>query len=128
MSGKKWLVAAVLSALCAVAHAHAHLSASVPAEGSTVEAPERIRLTFSEAARVTALTIQRQGGLEQKLSPLPATSAREVSLPAPSLAPGQYTLSWRVLSQDGHVMSGTVHFSVVAGPSGAADSSTGHAR
>jgi copper resistance protein C len=129
MSRKKWLVAVMMSALSTLAHAHAHLSAAVPAEGSTVQAPEKIRLTFSEAARLTALTIRREGGPEQKLSPLPATSAREVSVPAPKLPPGQYTVSWRVLSEDGHVMSGTLHFSVVAGTAGAAaDSSTGHAR
>jgi methionine-rich copper-binding protein CopC len=112
MSRTKSLVAGVLGSLTALAQAHTHLTAAVPAEGSTVQAPERITLTFSEAARLTALTIRRPGEPEQKLSPLPTTTTRQVTVPTPKLAPGQYTVSWRVLSEDGHVMSGTLHFSV----------------
>ena len=112
MSRTKWLVAGVLGSLSALAQAHTHLTAAVPAEGSTVQAPEHITLTFSEAARVTALTIRRAGEAEQKLSPLPTTNTRQVTVPTPTLAPGEYTVSWRVLSEDGHVMSGSLHFSV----------------
>lgn len=125
MSRTKWLMAGAASLLSALAHAHAHLSASVPAEGSTVRAPEQITLSFSEAARVTALTIRGEGGAEQKLSPLPTATAKQVTVPVPKLVPGRYTVSWRVLSEDGHVMSGTLHFSV-ADAAASADSSTGH--
>jgi methionine-rich copper-binding protein CopC len=31
-------------------------------------------------------------------------------IPAPQLAPGSYTLSYRVLSDDGHIMSGSIKF------------------
>jgi copper resistance protein C len=41
-------------------------------------------------------------------------------VPLPRLAPGRYTLSWRVVGEDSHVVPGTLHFTVVesAAPSG----------
>jgi methionine-rich copper-binding protein CopC len=107
---------AVLMSLVAVAQAHSHLKESAPAEGSTVKAaPENITLTFSEAARLTALTIQKDGGDEQKVTPLPSESAMKISVPAPKLAPGKYTVNWRVVSADNHIMSGKLHFTVAGG-------------
>ena len=52
------LVAALLAAaLSGPAFAHTHLKAAVPADGSTVKAaPATFALTFSEPARLTALT------------------------------------------------------------------------
>jgi methionine-rich copper-binding protein CopC len=116
MRMSKGLVAAALLSLMAVAQAHTHLKEATPAEGSTVKAsPESITLTFSEAARLTALTIQKEGGDEQKLAPLPAESAAKVTVPAPKLAPGKYTVNWRVVSADNHIMSGKLHFTVAGG-------------
>jgi copper resistance protein C len=106
----------LLLSLVAVAQAHTHLKEATPAEGSTVKAaPESITLTFSEAARVTALTIQKDGGDEQKLTPLPGQSAAKISVPAPKLAPGKYTVNWRVVSADNHIMSGKLHFTIAGG-------------
>jgi methionine-rich copper-binding protein CopC len=116
MKMSKVLVSAVLVSVVMVAQAHTHLKESAPAEGSTVNAaPERITLTFSEAARLTALTIQKDGGDVQKLTPLPTESAAKVSVPAPKLAPGKYTVNWRVVSADNHIMSGKLHFTVAGG-------------
>ena len=64
------VIASVLL-FCAVnAHAHAHLSASIPQDGSTGKAPEQIVLTFSEATRLTAMSLQREDEASRKL-PLP---------------------------------------------------------
>ena len=105
------VIASVLL-FCAVnAHAHAHLSASIPQDGSTGKAPEQIVLTFSESARLTAISLQREGEASRKLA-VPATSAAQVTVPLHKLAPGRYTLSWRLLSADGHVTSGSLHFTV----------------
>ena len=112
MTVRKCIIASALFVWVLTAHAHAHLSASVPAEGSTWKAPEEIVLTFSEAARVTAMTLQREGEASRKL-PLPASAAARITVPLPKLAPGRYTLTWHVLSDDGHVTSGSLHFSVV---------------
>jgi len=109
----KWFIASALLSWGAIAHAHAHLSASIPAEGSSGKAPEAVVLTFSEAARLTALSLQKEGDATRKLAPLPAVAAARLTVPLPELQPGRYTLSWRVVAvEDGHVTSGTVHFTV----------------
>ena len=111
----KWLIGVALLSLAAGAQAHTRLEASVPAEGSVVTAsPSNIVLNFSAPARVTVLTLQKEGESEQKLSPLPTDMAPQVSVPAPKLAPGAYVVTWRVVSDDNHVMSGKLHFTVAA--------------
>jgi len=109
----KWLTGGALLLLVAVVHAHAHLTAAVPADGSVGKAPEQIVLTFSEAARITALTLQHEDEAPRKLTPLPAEMATRLTIPLPKLSPGRYTLSWRVVSDDGHVVPGALHFTVV---------------
>jgi methionine-rich copper-binding protein CopC len=113
MTLTKWISVSAQVLLVATAHAHAHLTAAVPAEGSAGKAPEQIVLTFSEAARITALTLQRQGEEPRKLTPLPMEKAARITVPLPKLSPGSYTLSWRVLGEDGHVVPGTLHFTVL---------------
>jgi methionine-rich copper-binding protein CopC len=113
MTLAKWLTGGALLLLVAVAHAHAHLTAAVPTEGSVGKAPEHVVLSFSEAARLTAMTLQREGEEPRKLTPLPADMATRITIPLPKLSPGRYTLSWRVVSDDGHVVPGTLHFTVV---------------
>ena len=112
MNATRWLLGAVFLVLTATADAHAHLTASVPADGSSGNAPEQIVLSFSEAARLTALTLERQGEEPRKISSLPTTAASRVTVPMPKLAAGAYRLTWRALGADGHVTSGTLHFTV----------------
>jgi methionine-rich copper-binding protein CopC len=97
------------------AGAHAHLQKSSPADNSVITAsPANLVLNFSEAARLTALSIQKGGESPQKLKPLPTTAAQQISVPLPPLTPGAYSVTWHVLSDDGHVMSGTLHFTLAA--------------
>lgn len=116
MRKARWGSATILSSLAllllaGVASAHTHLKTSVPAEGSSVKAPEEITLSFSAAAQVTALTIQKEGEAERKLTP-PVAAADHVAVNPGKLTPGKYTVSWRTVSGDGHVMSGKLHFTV----------------
>jgi methionine-rich copper-binding protein CopC len=100
------------------AFAHTHLTKSVPANDSTVTvSPPKFVLTFAEPARLTALSIQKDSAPAEKLAPLPATAAAEISVTAPQLAAGKYVLTWRAVSDDGHVMPGKISFTVA--PSGA---------
>jgi methionine-rich copper-binding protein CopC len=104
-----------LLALCVVgvAHAHAHLLLAVPADGSALtQPPSTLSLKFSEAATLTALTIQKEGQAPQKVEGLPTKPSARFDIPAPKLDAGNYTLSFRVLSDDNHVVSGTVRFKV----------------
>lgn len=96
-----------------VALAHTHLVKSVPADRSTVTAsPPNFVLTFAEPARLTTLSLQKDAEPAKKIGPLPSTAASEISIPAPALAAGKYTLSWRAIGDDGHVMPGKVSFTV----------------
>jgi methionine-rich copper-binding protein CopC len=105
--------------LCAplVALAHAHLRQSEPANDSTLmTAPERFLLMFSEAAHLTALTLQKDGdSAPQKIVGLPKEASDHFSIPAPKLTAGVYTLKFRnVAADDNHVTSGTIRFTVAA--------------
>ncbi|MDQ2639375.1 MAG: copper resistance protein CopC [Pseudomonadota bacterium] len=104
------LLAAVFSS---PALAHTKLKASIPSEGSTVEtAPLAFTLTFSEPARLTALSVQKEGGAEQKITGLPASVSAEAKVPAPKLENGRYTLNYRLVGADGHLINGKVSFTV----------------
>lgn len=107
------------------ASAHARLQKSSPADGSVITtSPSKLVLNFSEAARLTALSIQKGDEPLQTLKPLSSTAAQEISAALPQLMPGTYSVSWRVVSDDGHVMSGTLHFTLA--PDRAADHPAQH--
>jgi methionine-rich copper-binding protein CopC len=104
-------VAAALLALTAVAQAHTHLKESTPADKSVVNAaPANVMLKFSEAAKITALTLHKDGGADEKLTASPASAAAQFTAALPQLSPGKYTVNWRVVSDDGHIMSGQLSF------------------
>jgi methionine-rich copper-binding protein CopC len=104
-----------LVAFGVTADAHAHLQKSSPADNSTITAsPANLVLNFSEAARLTALSIQKGEEPKQDLKPLPTTAAQQVSIPLPPLTPGTYSVSWRVVSDDGHIVGGALHFTLTA--------------
>lgn len=106
------------------ASAHAHLQKASPADGSVITtAPSSLVLNFSEAARLTVISIQKDDQARQTLK-APTTSAQQISIPLPALTPGSYSVSWRAVSDDGHVMPGTLHFTLA--PDHAADHSTPH--
>jgi hypothetical protein len=110
------LLSGIALITCAVtADAHAHLQTSSPADNSVItSSPPTLVLNFSEAARLTALSIQKGSEPEQKLKPLPTGAAAQILVPLPPLTPGAYIVSWHALSDDGHVTSGALHFTLSA--------------
>jgi copper transport protein len=113
-----------LMACSSLAFAHTHLVKAVPADGSTVMvSPPKFVLTFTEPAKLTVLSLQKDAEPAKKIGPLPTTPSTEISIPAPQMVAGKYVLSWRAVSDDGHVMPGKVTFTV--GPSGATTSAPG---
>jgi methionine-rich copper-binding protein CopC len=104
-----------LVAFGVAANAHAHLQKSSPADNSVITtSPPNLVLNFSEAARLTALSIQKDSEPARNLKPLPTTAAQQISVPLPQLTSGTYSVSWRVVSADGHVMAGALHFTLAA--------------
>lgn len=95
------------------AFAHSKLVASQPAAAATLnEAPKVIELTFNEPIRLTTLSIESPDGKSHKLEPLPTDARPKYELPAPALGAGRYELRWRGIGTDGHVVNGTVNFSI----------------
>lgn len=97
---------------------HLELEKSAPAADSTVTPPREIRLWFSEAAQAnaTGITLLRSGDEPLPLGDLVASEDRMIfHSPVPdTLANGIYTVSWRTMSADGHVVRGDYKFTVRA--------------
>jgi methionine-rich copper-binding protein CopC len=99
--------------IAVAAQAHAHLEKSTPADGSTSSAaPAAVEMTFSEAARLTSLWIQKDQEPKERIKELPTAAERTQRVALPPLAPGAYTLTWRAVAADGHISSGAVHFTI----------------
>jgi methionine-rich copper-binding protein CopC len=125
---KNLIVIIALAALSpSLALAHAQLSSSAPADQAVLESPPKeLALHFTESVRLTTVTVARDGAAPQRIDSLPAAAMKDFSLVLPSLASGRYSVSWRALAADSHVMTGSFTFSVdVAIP--AAGQSQGHA-
>jgi copper resistance protein C len=107
---------ALLVLLSSTAFAHTHLVRSDPADSASLStSPPTLTLVFAEPVTLTAVKIESDAA-KLNVVPLPPAPTAEAKLPLPTLAAGRYTVRWRAASDDGHVMSGTIHFSV--GPSG----------
>jgi methionine-rich copper-binding protein CopC len=92
--------------------AHAHLTASTPAAGAVLKAaPAGLTLEFSEAAQLTALSIAKAGEAPLKLA-APAAPATHLSIALPALTPGTWTVRFRALSADGHLVPGALTFTL----------------
>jgi methionine-rich copper-binding protein CopC len=109
----KWVAVLSLSIMAFGVEAHAHLKSSSPKEGEVLmQVPTSIALTFSESARITALSLQKDQEAKQSMV-APTTVGKQIQVSAPTLSAAAYTLSWRVMStDDNHIMSGELHFKV----------------
>ena len=108
------LLALLFCALsCASALAHASLLKSTPGDGDLLKnAPQTIELLFNEPVEITAATLVDPKGVIGALKP-PSGTAPRVVIPLPAgLAVGSHLLSWRVTSEDGHSVSGSLVFSI----------------
>lgn len=108
------------------ASAHDQLTGSDPKDGATVRAPDRIELTFSGAigdlgtqVAVTAPDGRSVVEGDPEVDGAVVEQGLVEDLPA-----GDYTVVWRVTSEDGHPIAGDFSFSVEADtdPSAAAQS------
>ena len=106
------LLLSVLGPARAVA-AHAALVEMSPAAESTLEkAPTEVRLTFTEGVSATPDSIRLFDPAAQELTGIEAVGAgAEVTAPLPVLErTGSYTVSWKVVSADGHPIRGAYLF------------------
>jgi copper transport protein len=113
------LLVLALLALPQAASAHATLEGSSPARGAVVDrAPERVTFRFSEgveAAFGAVRVYDAKGRTVQRGPVLRPDGSRSVGVGLPGgLREGTYTATYRVISADGHPVSGAVAFSVGA--------------
>jgi copper transport protein len=112
-------VVLVLVAGTGVASAHASLQSTTPADGQSVPtAPQLVSATFSESisADVGGLTVRNTDGdrVDEGNS---SVQANTLSVTVPTDLPdGTYIATYRVLSADGHPVSGSWLFGVGTAP------------
>jgi methionine-rich copper-binding protein CopC len=117
---RRRLVLAGLAALLlrpAAARGHAVLVKSVPAQrAALVEPPPRVELWFNERlepAYSKALVTNEAGAqVDLRDVAVSAEDPRRLAVSLPVLVPGRYTVSFRVLSVDGHVVESKLTFTV----------------
>ncbi len=95
---------------------HFRLDRSAPAADSVVPPPAEVRLWFSQGAQEDATTIRvlDAGGDPLETGALSSTEDRTehaVALPG-TLPDGPYTVAWRSMAADGHVVRGDFVFTV----------------
>ncbi|MCK9926798.1 copper resistance protein CopC [Frankia sp. Mgl5] len=108
------------------AWAHSTLRSTDPADGSTLEAPPtRISLVFSEAvwADYATVAVTRAGGGQIPADP-PQVTDTTLSVAVRDVTAGDYHVTWRVVSTDGHPISGEFSFAVAAPPAAVATTAT----
>jgi copper transport protein len=111
--------------VCAVdstAFAHTLLDASEPADGTSLQEPvKQVKLRFAEHVTPLVMRMLQPTGDIVRLTDVTVSSTTViVQLPA-SDQHGTNIVSWRVMSDDGHPLGGTVSFSVNAGAQSVAD-------
>lgn len=129
----KWIAGAVgalalLGVLpAATASAHAVLDSSTPAPSSVLpQSPPAIELDFNESVESSLGSIYLYDSNQKKVSI--GKAERSVSNPSqvtatlPELPDGTYVVVWRVVSSDGHPVSGAFPFEIGSTSSGNANS------
>ncbi|MDJ1371505.1 copper resistance CopC family protein [Gulosibacter molinativorax] len=113
-----------------IASAHDQLVESDPVEGQEFDAaPTEATLRFSAEMLEIGTELALQNADTEEFVELPGAYVVDydtVTQPLPELPAGAYTLNWRVVSQDGHPISGAIHFTVTGGTAaGSAEATDG---
>jgi len=104
-------------ALASHAYAHAQLIKAEPAQRASIaNAPTRVALWFDEEIEgdYASLAVVDDSGkpVTEAKPAIPSDDPKAVVLALPALAPGKYTVKYRVLSVDGHVVQDSYDFTV----------------
>jgi copper transport protein len=113
------ILVGVLALGTTAASAHATLESSSPADGQSVPAsPSEIRITFSEAVTTISggLSVLDADGKTVDVGNSEVVDGRTLVAPiSETLSDGTYVTTYRVLSADGHPVSGSLLFGVGEG-------------
>jgi copper resistance protein C len=88
-----------------------------PADSVVSEAPDEVRLFFSEPPQMRGTTVRVADASNELVAATDAApdgeDPKQVFVrPAAPLEPGTYTVHWRVIAQDGHAQRGEFSFQV----------------
>jgi copper transport protein len=117
--GRSWAALALGLALvlgaAGSAASHASLVRAEPADGALLPSPpQRFTLTFSEPVSPLVLQLVRPDGATVALGRATLRD-RTLDIEAPAaVGSGTHVLTWRVVSEDGHPVGGSVVFSIGA--------------
>ena len=114
---RRALVVATLLALAmpTAASAHATLERTSPTFGTRVEqSPKAVRLSFDQSvdALPNAIRVYSSHGAILSGTTVASADRRTISAPVRTLRRAGYTVRWRAVSADGHVVSGVFTFGV----------------
>ena len=109
--------ATALALVPALAPAHSLLVRSQPAQRATVtRPPERVQMWFSERLEPAYASASVWNEAEKQVdggdAKVDASDPSLLSVSTPNLGPGRYTVRYRVLSVDGHVVESSYTFIV----------------
>ena len=107
----------LVTALPLNASAHAALVKSSPARGTTLlQHPQRVELVFSERLEPAYSTVEVVDAANQPVDlrdgSLSPADSRWLTVSLPPLTAGKYTVRFRVLSVDGHVVQSEFPFTI----------------
>lgn len=115
--------------LAAPAQAHAELVSSSPAAGERLTStPTALQLTFSDPINPQLITVllgvgdqtpsrlTATAGGPTVTAPVPTPPAETPGIPTTAPSPQTWTVTYQVVSADGHPISGKVQFTVAAAP------------
>ena len=117
---RHWIIALVAGIILAVpsgvALAHTVLKTSNIEAGATLaELPPNLELTFGKPVGLAKVEIVRSGIDKTIDVSVPRKMASTHKVDLPELPAGAYTLSWRAVAQDGHIMKGEISFTLAQG-------------
>ena len=117
MSHCAWLLALAVLVAPASADAHAFLVKSSPARRATLgQPPARVELWFSERIEPAYSTVSvwdtAQTRVDRGDAAVATADPKLLTVSLPPLAAGAYTVRFRVLSVDGHVVESSFPFTV----------------
>lgn len=116
MQARTFTAALLLGVALVTAPAFAHggmVETSIHDQEKLAAAPSSFKLTFQHDSMVSQVMLMSDDRKHIAVDFKPTKAMdKEYIIPLPQLGKGNYTLSWKSASKDGHAMSGAVRFTV----------------